>query len=121
MSYFTRFAKSIANARVSDQMLNILMPKCRVDQVSNIRRQIRDHYESGALDDITMSRDSPLKVKQMREMLLIGLESRIGPITTSVLIGCSSGTICAEIAFGQPTFGLFLVSFLGFSCWVDSL
>ncbi len=98
------------------------MPKCRVDHVTSIKRQVRDYYESGALDEITVNRDRKLTVKEMREMLLIGLESRfVGPVTTGALMGCGAGTIIGHLAFGPVWCGLFLSSLLGIACWVDSL
>ena len=121
-----RFVQSAANARVSGQMVNILMPKCRLDQTRNIQRQIRDYYESGAFDEITVNRDTQITVKEMRALLLIGLESGlssrlVGPVTTYALFGLSAGTI-GGTAFGEQwSAGFFLISLLGLSCWVDSL
>jgi hypothetical protein len=90
--------------------------------VTSIKKQLREHYESGALDEITVNRDSKLKVKELREMLLLGLEFRIvGPVTTSTMIGMSAGTILGSMLFGAEWQGLIFISFLGLSCWVDSL
>jgi hypothetical protein len=122
MSFISRFAKSAAAARVSAQMVNILMPKCRAGQLRSVKLQVRDYYESGGFDEITVNRDSNLKVKELRTLLLLGLENKIiGPVTTSGLVGVSVGTISGAMLFRDVWHSVFLISVLGFLCWVDSL
>jgi hypothetical protein len=114
-------------------MVDILMPECRLDQVQPIKLQIREYYESGAFDDVPITRDNRLTVKEAREILnQQGVVPRnqastsvvkVSSFKEKIIIIAGVGYVIGGICYLVPPLGLAVVTFgpiVAFATWLEN-